>query len=100
MIKPLHAGIDFGTSGCRLVLIDAKKNQIYSQQIRYPDQVIQSSEIWWNALSQLLITCPTEFKKHIQSIAIDGTSGTLLLTDKKGKPSSTALMYNDSRASD
>ncbi len=100
MIKPLYAGVDFGTSGCRLVLINAKQAQVYSQQIRYPNSEKQSPETWWNAVSQLLISCPLEFKKCLQSIAIDGTSGTLLLTDKKGKPSSTTLMYNDVRATD
>ncbi|HFC93311.1 MAG TPA: carbohydrate kinase [Leucothrix mucor] len=100
MIKPLYAGVDFGTSGCRLVLINAKQAQVYSQQIRYLNSDKQSPEIWWNALSQLLISCPSEFKKCLQSISIDGTSGTLLLADKKGKPSSATLMYNDTRASD
>ncbi len=96
----LYAGIDFGTSGCRLAVINAKKNQVYNQQIRYPDPEKQSPEIWWSALSLLLTSCPPEFKKHIQSITIDGTSGTLLLTDKKGDPRSITLMYNDARASD
>ena len=98
MLKPLYAGVDFGTSGCRFVLIDGQKNQIYRQQIRYLEPDNQSPEVWWDALSQLLIACPLVFKKQIQSIAIDGTSGTLLLTDKKGKPSSLTLMYNDARA--
>jgi sugar (pentulose or hexulose) kinase len=95
----LYAGVDCGTSGCRLVLIDNGQTQVYSQQIRYLNPDKQSPKIWWDALSQLLLTCPPKFKKRIQSIAIDGTSGTLLLTDKQGKPCSTTLMYNDARAS-
>ncbi|MCK5918408.1 MAG: FGGY-family carbohydrate kinase [Cocleimonas sp.] len=96
----LYAGVDFGTSGCRLVLIDANKIQVYSQQVHYRDPDKQSPAIWWGALSHLLIACPQDFKESLQSIAIDGTSGTLLLTDKKGEPSSITLLYNDVRASD
>jgi sugar (pentulose or hexulose) kinase len=96
--QPLYAGVDFGTSGCRLILIDENKHQVYRQQIRYLDAENQSPETWWDALSQLLLACPVGLKQCIQGISIDGTSGTLLLTDKNGKPSSLALMYNDVRA--
>lgn len=34
----------------------------------------------------------------MRAIAIDGTSGTVLLTDEKGQPLTIALMYNDARA--
>lgn len=96
--KPLYAGVDFGTSGCRLVLIDSDKHQVYSQQLRYSQPENQSPVIWWDALSRLLTSCPLAFKQRLQSIAIDGTSGTLLLTDKNGEPRSITLMYNDARA--
>jgi len=96
--KPLYAGVDFGTSGCRLVLINAQKLQVHSQQLHYPDPNKQSPLVWWTALSELLSSCPLALKKRIQSIAVDGTSGTLLLTDQQGEPSSITLMYNDARA--
>ncbi|HIO92031.1 MAG TPA: carbohydrate kinase [Leucothrix mucor] len=95
----LYAGVDFGTSGCRLILIDEHKAQIYSQQLRYADPDSQSPSLWWDTLSKLLNACPMSLKQRIQSIAIDGTSGTLLLTDKQGNPTSITLMYNDARAS-
>jgi sugar (pentulose or hexulose) kinase len=97
--KPLYAGVDFGTSGCRLALIDSHKSQVYSQQLRYSRPENQSPSTWWNALSQLLTSCPAALKQRLQSIAIDGTSGTLLLTDENGEASSITLMYNDARAS-
>lgn len=99
-LKPLYAGVDFGTSGCRLVLIDRNEAQIYSRQIRYSNPEHQSPKVWWQALAQLLQTCPRHFKQRLQAIAIDGTSGTLLLADQEGEPSSIALLYNDIRASD
>jgi len=96
----LYAGVDFGTSGCRLVLIDRQKNQVYHQQQRYPHPEKQSPEVWWESLSQLLLACPVNLKQKLAAIAIDGTSGTLLLADKEGNPSSCNLMYNDARARD
>jgi len=99
-LTALVAGIDFGTSGCRLVLIDTHQAQIYSQQLRYANPEQQSPKIWWDALTHLLRTCPAHFKQRLQAIAIDGTSGTLLLADQKGEPSSAALLYHDIRASD
>jgi sugar (pentulose or hexulose) kinase len=35
---------------------------------------------------------------RVAAVAVDGTSGTLLLTDTKGVPLTPALMYNDARA--
>lgn len=98
--SPLYAGIDFGTSGCRLILIDAEGCLVYRHQIRYADPNHQTPEVWWNVLSTLFIDCPVVFKQQIERIAVDGTSGTLLLTDKNGKPTSISLMYNDIRAID
>ena len=37
-------------------------------------------------------------REKLRAISIDGTSGTLLLSDGKGKPSSPVLMYNDTQA--
>ena len=96
--KALYAGVDFGTSGCRLVLINAQKMQVYSQQVHYSYPDKQSPSLWWRALSELLNSCPLALKKRLNSIAVDGTSGTLLLTDQQGEPSSITLMYNDARA--
>lgn len=39
-------------------------------------------------------------RRAIRAIAIDGTSGTVLLTDSQGRPLSPALMYHDARASE
>lgn len=95
--EPLFAGIDFGTSGCRLSLIDEEKTQHYSEQLRYVSG-IQSPQLWWEAISQLLSACPKLLKKRIKAIAVDGTSGSLLLTNQLGEPVSQTLMYNDTRA--
>jgi len=99
MIKEkLFAGIDLGTSGCRLIVIDSQREIQSSTAINYKNSDKQTPELWWNSVSQLLKNLPDVIKSNLHSIAIDGTSGSLLLLDKQGMPSSSVLMYNDLRA--
>lgn len=60
---------------------------------------VQDPEIWWTAvtdvISQLAEMVPPS---SINAIAIDGTSGTLLLTDPGGKVLLPARMYDDAEA--
>lgn len=102
----LFIGIDLGTSGCRAVAIDEQHN-IHGEAavdlpapIRNGTHVEQNPNLWWDAfcdcLDSLLSTIDAS---HINAIAVDGTSATLLLTDAQGTPLGPALMYNDARAS-
>lgn len=101
----LHAGIDFGTSGCRLVVIDtdgAVRGYSAAQlppSTRVGWRVEQHPELWWEALDQVLTGLDRQVPaQQIASIAVDGTSATLLLTDLHGQPLGPALMYDDSRS--
>lgn len=93
------AGIDLGTSGCRLIIINSDKNIQSSTHILYKNPDSQTPELWWDSVRQLLADLPAEIKRNLQSLAIDGTSGTVLMVDDNGIPLTSALMYNDSRAS-
>ncbi len=94
----LFAGIDLGTSGCRLICIDTYKNIHSNSSIQYPLDCKQTPDLWWNSVSKLFAELPNNIKKQIVALAIDGTSGSILLTDKKGQATSSTLMYNDLRA--
>ena len=94
----LYAGIDLGTSGCRLICIDKNKKIHCSSAIQYPPDSIQTPELWWSSVSKLFVDLSKTIKQQIVALAIDGTSGSILLTDKKGQPTSSTLMYNDLRA--
>jgi len=94
----LFAGIDLGTSGCRIMLIDQAKTIQANAQIRYAADQPQTPQLWWQSVKQLLAGLPKPVKNCLQAIAVDGTSGTLLLTDDMGKPVSSVLMYHDMRA--
>ncbi len=113
-------GIDTGTSGIRAVILDknhciiAQSNQAlppsqpyYSTNDLKHEQVTgysQTPSDWWNTLENVLFKLSEILHKdhnlsfeNISHLAIDGTSGTVLLCDIKGEPLSEALMYNDQR---
>jgi len=62
-------------------------------------RVEQDPTLWWQALEQVFKRLGQQCDlKQLQAIAIDGTSGTLLVTDAAGTPLTPGLMYNDARA--
>jgi D-ribulokinase len=91
----LFLGIDFGTSGARLIAIDNDRNICWSERTDYGAQ----TPIQWSiALFELLAKMPIDLKKQVTRIAFDGTSGTVLLCDYFGQSLADPLMYNDDRA--
>ena len=56
-------------------------------------------ELWWAAVTAVIRSvAATAGGNRIRSLAVDGTSGTLLLTDAHGMPLAPAGMYNDASA--
>jgi D-ribulokinase len=90
----LSLGIDFGTSGARSVVIDNDRNICWSDNITYRSQ---SYVEWSRALWHLLAAIPIGLRTQISGIALDGTSGTVILCDAVGQPLAEPLMYNDDR---
>ena len=105
--SPMCIGIDLGTSGIRAFLIDVTERIIAEARtdlprpIRQGNAIEQDPQIWWRGLIDVLQRLGDKTSLHaVRALAVDGTSGTLLLADKEGQPLSAALMYNDSRAQD
>ncbi|MCU7939674.1 MAG: FGGY-family carbohydrate kinase [gamma proteobacterium symbiont of Bathyaustriella thionipta] len=109
-------GIDIGTSGIRAVVMD-KHHRIISQAqygLEKSTELINNNQTvigysqkpheWWTVFEKVLfeiIQCILQQHiklENITHLAIDGTSGTVLLADQSGTPVSDALMYNDQRA--
>jgi D-ribulokinase len=91
----LFLGIDFGTSGARLIAIDNDRNIRWSDRTNY---VSQNAQGWATALFSLLGQMPVNLKNQVTRIAFDGTSGTVLLCDDQGQALAEPLIYNDDRA--
>lgn len=101
----LALGIDLGTSGCRACVIDSAGELCGQAAVTLPPprrqgvHVEQDPASWWDALHATLRHLFAQLPAHhIAALAVDGTSGTLLLTDPAGVPLGPALLYNDARA--
>ncbi|NJS10039.1 MAG: FGGY-family carbohydrate kinase [Microcoleus sp. CSU_2_2] len=101
----LYLGIDFGTTGARSTVIDAA-GKIYSETeytfeddrtITSRQQKIQLPKAWESALFGLIEQIPPDIRSFVRSIAIDGTSSTVLLCDTDGNPIDEPILYNDPR---
>lgn len=117
LVKPLNSsypnmqvyfiGIDIGTQGARVVLVDqqgvliasASRSFVLDERAREE----QSPIIWWNAcvelLDEILNGLPTGFDKSaIRSVSVTSTSGTVIPLDVNNQPLHDAIMYSDGRS--
>src|SRR4029453_15011679 len=101
----LFLGIDMGTGGVRACAIDARGDVqgLASTALPAPrqdgDAIDQEPGFGWLApVTTIRQLGETIDLGRVERIAVDGTSGTLLLIDAAGKPCSLGLMYNDARA--
>ncbi len=98
----LFVGIDVGTSGVRACAIDAAGEARGLVSVSMPPPTVragraaQSPAVWWTAvetaLDELVAICDP---RRVRALAVDGTSGTVLLADPAGAPLGDALMYHD-----
>lgn len=99
-------GIDLGTSGCRGVAIDPlgeviaeSATDLPASLSKSPGESRQDPADWWHAVVTVLTGLARQCGDNpIRSIAVDGTSASLLLCDTRGDPLTEALMYDDSSA--
>ena len=98
----MYLGIDYGTSGCRATVIDQQHELIAEVSLPLPapervaGRVQQQPKLWLEGLQGLFAALSRKLKlKRIQRLAIDGTSGSVLLCDRQGRVLTPALMYND-----
>jgi sugar (pentulose or hexulose) kinase len=101
----LFIGIDVGTSACRACAIDERARIVAESRRKLPPPVShgacieQDAEVWWQTLAETLDTLCTQIDpQRVSRIAVDGTSGTLLLCARDGTVLTPGLMYSDTRA--
>ena len=87
-------GLDFGTSGVRISIINFHKELIYSNSVPYPDS-FKNPNSWINSCEKLLDSLPNEIKSNLNKLAISGTSGTLTASSLKGEPIGEAITYDE-----
>jgi sugar (pentulose or hexulose) kinase len=102
-MEQFFLGIDIGTQGVRVVLIDSKGNKVVSDGKTFPltneSRQEQSPQLWWDTCKFLMkkllsSTIPGE----IRGITVTSTSGTVIPLDSNHKPLHPAIMYSDKRS--
>ncbi|WP_156326067.1 FGGY-family carbohydrate kinase [Nonomuraea sp. SBT364] len=99
----VHLGIDLGTQSVRAMAVDAAGQVLGSASRpltshRDGPRHEQDPEEWWRALAAATREALRGVPGPVAGLAVDATSGTLLLTDDSGAPLTPALMYDDRRA--
>ncbi len=90
---PLVLGIDLGTSGVRIAVIDSTCTLLQTETAAY--QLGLSNPFDWRDRCFTLISrLQPDYRDRLRAISVDGTSGTLLACDRKGVPLSEALPYS------
>lgn len=97
----LTLGIDVGTSGVRTAVMDGE-TLVSMARAKHPTQDPNNIDAngWWVAVANCLKAQVEDLRsqnldpKGIAAIGVDGTSGSMVLTDEALNPVSPALMYN------
>ena len=89
----LALGVDLGSSGLRLALLNGQGKLVAERQAAYPGP-FEAAASWRDGLVTLVASLEPDLRRRIGAIALDGTSGTLLRCDPNGSPLGDALPYH------
>src|SRR5271165_2576420 len=98
-------GLDLGTQSVRAMVVSSAGETLAvgSHKLtshRDGPRHEQDPEEWWRGISaacrEAFMTLPAGWT--VRGVAVDGTSGTILLVDGAGRPLTPGLMYDDTRA--
>lgn len=98
MPNDIFIGIDLGTSGARAIAIDKDSAIIAEGKSGLTDHGTDHRDpaIWRAAVCAALSKVTKAIaRQNVKTIAIDGTSGSMLPIDADGTPLAQARMYND-----
>lgn len=94
------AGLDFGTSGARITILDEAHSVVAEHRVVYEETIALGASRWLRALTELFAALPAAIRSGLAAIALNGTSATVLLCDHQGQCLTAPLLYNDDRARD
>ena len=93
MPENFYGGLDFGTSGARISIINFHKKLVYSNSVPYLYS-FKNPNSWINSCENLLASLPIEIRGKLDKLAISGTSGTLTASNLQGDPIGEAIPYH------
>lgn len=94
----MYLGIDFGTSSVKASAIDRACAEQWTYRIPLGSGDLLRPHTWAEALDHLFQAVPSEIKRGLSRIAVDGTSGTVFLCDEALTPQSSVLAYDNADA--
>jgi xylulokinase len=103
----MYLGIDLGTSGIKIVLVDetetVRASRTESLQVSRPNPgwSEQNPEEWWQATLRALDGLASEHPQEMAEVRGIGLSGQMhgaVLLDKSGAPLRPAILWNDTRS--
>jgi sugar (pentulose or hexulose) kinase len=106
-MNPYFLGIDIGTQGARVALVDSAGEIIGSAgrvfELNERSREEQSPEGWWDACIHSIRLLLKQEKARaaasgIKAVAVTSTSGTVIPVDDSHRPLHDALMYSDKRS--
>jgi len=107
MSEAYFIGIDIGTQGARVVLLDEVGKQLAAKEEVFPlsdsSREEQSPDVWWDCCCRLIPALVQELSKlipldRIKAVAVTSTSGTIIPLGRDLKPLHPAIMYSDPRS--
>ena len=90
--SPLVLGIDLGTSGVRIAVLNQQGTLIHSSSAEFATGLTAPLD-WARACRDLIAHLPAQLRSQLAAVAVDGTSGTLLACREDGTPMGPALSY-------
>ena len=95
---PLALGVDLGSSGLRIALVEVAGGTLVTELAGPYPTAFEDPRGWRQGLIQRVRPLPDEQRRRVAAIAVDGTSGTLLLCRPDGGlgegPLGLALPYS------
>tara|TARA_Y100001978_G_scaffold202019_1_gene221821 strand:+ start:1314 stop:2546 length:1233 start_codon:yes stop_codon:yes gene_type:complete len=93
MHKEYVGGLDFGSSGVRISIINLSEEIVYEGSYSYRDE-FKNPKSWINSCIELFENIPYEIKKYLSRLSISGTSGTLIPCHLNGDNLGDSIPYN------
>ena len=93
MDNEYYGGLDFGSSGARISIINNKKKIVHTDSYAY-EYDFKNPKAWLILCEKLLKNIPLETKKKLSRLSVSGTSGTLLACNSNGTNLGDSIPYN------